>query len=292
MKLDFQEFVEEVIEVAQNILGADYKVGKRTVTKMNSVNLTGVCIAAKDAVLEGCMYLDYIYESAYCVKGEDVRTITENLLNKYLEDSIEDRIDLNVMESWEWVKEHLFCKLINTEMNQELLKDMPHRKVLDLSVVYYICLDKEHGATILVKNWMMEYWGQSEESLCQQAMTNIQEHGYLDVIDMHEIVQETCGVDTDAKGIMYVIRDLAIPYGAVHILNEKAIEKVKEVLGEAFIILPSSVCEVIAVPISECEHADRLATRVRDSNDMCVLPEERLSYHVYRYMDGNMEILT
>ena len=291
MKLDFQEFVEEVINVAQDILGADYKVGKRTVTKMNNVNLTGVCIAAKDAMLEGCMYLDYIYESAYCEKGKDIRTITENLLNKYLEDSMGDRIDLNVMESWEWVKEHLFCKLINTEMNQELLKDMPHRKVLDLSVVYYMCLDKEQGATILVKDWMMEYWGQSEKSLYQQAMTNIQEHGCLDVIDMHEIVQETCGVDTDAKGIMYVIRDLAIPYGAVHILNEKAIEKVKEVLGEAFIILPSSVCEVIAVPISECEHADRLATRVRDINNTSVLHEEVLSNHVYGYRNNVFEIL-
>lgn len=289
--LNFQEFVEAVAKEAQQIVGDDYKVAQKVVTKLNGVILTAVTITPKDEMFEGCIYVDYVYENMYCQGEKTVSSIAQSLMDAFFEESFYKEIDVKKMESWEWVREHLFCKLIHTEMNKELLKTIPHREHLDLSVVYYIYLDKEHRGTILVEDYMAEYWEKTEEDLYQQTLMNVQEKGNLDVTDVKEIIAKRTGINPEVGGLMYVVRDLNVPFGAVHMINDKAILKIQEKLGKEFIVLPSSVFELIVVPIDEYESRNNLATMVKNINDTSVLPEERLSYHVYGYMDGNMEIL-
>ena len=62
-------------------------------------------------------------------------------------------------------------------------------------------------------------------------------------------------------------------------------EKVSEKLDGDFFIIPSSIHELIAVPISDNpeEQLDRLEDSVRGCNATVCEPEDILSYNVYYY---------
>ena len=54
-------------------------------------------------------------------------------------------------------------------------------------------------------------------------------------------------------------------------------------MGDKFIVLPSSVHELIVLRPRKSEEYERLAYMVQQVNDTEVSEEERLSYHVYVY---------
>ena len=54
-------------------------------------------------------------------------------------------------------------------------------------------------------------------------------------------------------------------------------------VGDGFIVLPSSLHEMIVLPPKAESEYERLADMVREVNDTQVDIEERLSYHVYMY---------
>ena len=66
--------------------------------------------------------------------------------------------------------------------------------------------------------------------------------------------------------------------------SRKALKQAADSIGGDFWILPSSIHELILVPLRGMEtDAPELEKIVRDVNDTQVRPDEILSYHVYRY---------
>ena len=106
-----------------------------------------------------------------------------------------------------------------------------------------------------------------------------------------ELWLETRGVIQDAdRGRMYICRCNAM-YGAIALACDDAIGKIQDIVGKEFIVLPSSVQEVLVMPIQEEFDFEGMACMVREINRSSVLPDEVLSDHVYGYIDGKMEIL-
>ena len=50
--------------------------------------------------------------------------------------------------SFDKVKNSIFCKLINTERNEEILKNIPHKEFEDLSIVFYYLVEENENETI------------------------------------------------------------------------------------------------------------------------------------------------
>ena len=44
---------------------------------------------------------------------------------------------INDLREWETTKDRVSAKLVNAEMNRELLEQIPHRIVIDLPKIYY-----------------------------------------------------------------------------------------------------------------------------------------------------------
>ncbi|MCR5094992.1 MAG: DUF5688 family protein [Lachnospiraceae bacterium] len=76
-------------------------------------------------------------------------------------------------------------------------------------------------------------------------------------------------------------------FGAAAILCPKTRALLEEQLGSPFLLLPSSVHEVLCLPAdqSDREHA-AWSDMVREINDTCLDPAERLSDHAYLCMEG------
>jgi hypothetical protein len=63
-------------------------------------------------------------------------------------------------------------------------------------------------------------------------------------------------------------------------------------IGEEYYVLPSSVHEVLAVPVSQCDHVEGLAYNVRAINAGIVSKDDYLSDNVFKYDAGLNDIVT
>ena len=82
---------------------------------------------------------------------------------------------------------------------------------------------------------------------------------------------------------MYVLSNSLGQYGAGTLLNIPFMDSFLNRMEEDFYILPSSVHELILVPVSAAVSEDRLSQMVHEVNEKEVPEEDFLSDSVYRY---------
>ncbi len=291
--MSFEVFTEDVLKEIRLKMGDAYQIRKRDMIKNNDVKLTGIEVIREEANIGPCVYLDELYrkyESDGMRFGEIVDEVYRLIL-KHEEDTPD--VDLSGFRSWETVRGNIFPKLVNAEQSKELLAKIPHRNFMDLAVVYYaVARDNEQKdiGTILIYNGHMEIWGQEEENLYQTAMMNMCVDGEADFTDIRTIVERITGItftkeDDNASQdmVMYVLTNSRRRFGAAEILDKKAMRMIADQIGDAFIVLPSSVHETVVLPSKDETEYEELARMVRNVNKSLVEAEERLSDHVYVY---------
>lgn len=85
----------------------------------------------------------------------------------------------------------------------------------------------------------------------------------------------------------YVVTNQEEEYGAAAILIKEAMEKLRDRIGE-FYIIPSSIHEILVVPNAI---AVELKKMVREINDTVVEVKEVLSYNIYKYDPRSKEVV-
>ena len=202
---------------------------------------------------------------------------------------------VHVFSNYDNAASHVRGRLINTEKNTELLKEVPHREFLDLSLIYVVELEYEEQKRVLsmrINNEHIKFWGVTEEDLYSQVKNNMDEMDESSFCSMEEVFKEMIGsggeeVLEDLSGAyppMYVLTNKRRLNGAVEILDAKVLRRCADVFGKDFIVIPSSIHECLLVPVSEeINDFDYIAKIVRDINDTQVPKDEILSYHVYKY---------
>ena len=177
--------------------------------------------------------------------------------------------------SFEGIKDKIVYKLINYNANRKLLSLVPHKKILDLAMVYYCILGEieDGNATALIYNSNIKNWHIKEDELYRTAVSNTPKLLPVKIYEMSELIKY---VDTaeGAAGIMY----------------EGVLKKLADKLESDMYILPSSIHEVIILPKSTMFNKEELMAMVRDVNTEGVSKDEVLSYTVYEY-DRNTEEL-
>lgn len=254
---------------------------------------TGIEVIKEEANIGPCVYLDEFYrkyESGGMRFGEIVDEVYRLIL-KHEEDTPD--VDLSGFRSWEIVRENIYPKLVNAEQSKELLEKIPHRNFMDLAVVYYaVARDQEQKdiGTILIYNGHMKIWEQDEDDLYRTAMMNMCVDGEADFSDIRTIVERMTGItftkddgDASKDTDMYVLTNSRRRFGAAEILDNKTLRMIADQIGDAFIVLLSSVHETIVLPSKDETEYEVLAHMVRSINKTQVEEEERLSDHVYVY---------
>lgn len=193
--MNYEKFVKEVKRGVEDIVEKELGEGVvvvRNVLKNNNVRRKAISIVRKEEVATPTIYLrNYFVDFKH---GRDMTNICTEIFNMYLYsmDSFNADIDLRDIADFEKVKTMIHYKLINYEMNKELLKKVPHLKFLDLAIVFYIMVseDGEGQATALIHKEHLEGWGISRKELRDIAFKNTWDKFPVVVTPMEDIISD------------------------------------------------------------------------------------------------------
>lgn len=298
--MEFQDFTNKIKDIIGAWLGNGYEITLDSVRKNNDICLSSLSINRPDSNISPVIYLEPFYHEMI-KQGKKLVDVAKEILHVYKEHEVDEKFDLEQIMDYENVKTRLKFGLINTKMNKHFLSEVPHREFLDLSIIYRIVLNcrNEGEGSITVKHGQMAAWGVTEQTLFEQACTNRKDADEIIVTDMRELLREFWEEDPidDMDGSMgnrmYVAGTKNRMHGAVAMLDREVMHKAEEMVGKDFMILPSSVHELILIPSVDGEDEEKqLSEMVKTVNRTLVLEHEILSDHVYRYHSetGNITI--
>lgn len=300
--LDFMRFCEEVGRLVAEQLGSNYETGIRNVKKNNQKEFCGLTIKEGDSEIVPAIYMESFYDSYE--KGMSMPEIAESVVRIYEEhkNPWPEGVDL----SYNAVRKKIVFRVVNAEKNREMLKDIPHLLLSDLAV-YFCCIvsgDNGRVSSFAINHDIAAMWDVSRKDLVRLAARNTPElltpqvdpiekvlvGLILNGMEQEELSDEEREAKTQAamklqQGNlpMYVLSNSLGQYGAGTLLNISFMDSFLNRMEEDFYILPSSVHELILVPVSAAVSEDRLSQMVHEVNEKEVPEEDFLSDSVYRY---------
>ena len=279
-------FGNEVKQEMEKLLGSEVRVELRRITKNNGIILEGLCILEKGSYVSPTIYLEDFYREYK--DGMSLKEIAGRIYDIYEKRCRNIPFSLEYFLDFEKIKENIFCKLVNREMNQELLRDVPNVSFLDLSVVFICAVKNEEfgNGSVLIREEHRKHWKVSKELLYEYARENTFRLRPFELKSMEELIEDL--VESEERNLlkeipMYVLSNRDRVFGAAGILYDRILSSAGARLEEDFYVLPSSVHEVILVPGHVAGSEKELHAMVHEVNHTQVEPEEVLSENVYHY---------
>lgn len=288
--MSYEGFEKCIVMDLQRMLGSDVKVLMQDVIKNNDTKLKGLTVVSHDTNISPTIYLDYYY-SQY-EKGRALDEIEQELICIYKQNKVNANVEVSFFTEWQRVKDNIVFKLVNYKRNQELLKDVPHIRFLDLAIVFNCLLEanEKGNATILIHNHHLKYWNVTKDDLHIVATENTPKLLQCDLRNIVDVITNMLSNDNEIGNAeenicpMYVLSNIYKLNGASCILYQNVLKDFSEKVGSDLYILPSSTHEVLLVPVmDEMSHME-FSEMVKEINATQVLPEEILSDHPYKYV--------
>lgn len=204
------------------------------------------------------------------------------------DDAMRFCFDVSRYTEFDYVRDKLIYRLVNHERNRERLKNIPHRRFLDLAVIY-CCAFKtvnNDNAGITVTYEHINLWGISEEELFEIASRNTRANYAGRIEPLPDVLNRISGMNMlpdDMGTQLYICSNEDYFYGASAILYDGLLKDFSEKLNDSLIILPSSVHEVILLPDRDADNYADLEKLVDYVNKTEVAPNEILSDKIYKY---------
>lgn len=286
--MDFKEFQDQILQEAQDRMWG-VKVGIQNVEKLQGESYTGLSIQPNDSPMAATINLDSLY--IQMSDGKSFQEVADNLISQAA-DIITDmpKIDVNNLTNYDQMKNTLVVQVIPTDRNEDMLANIPHKNIEDMSVVYRMQIDQNETGTssVLVTNAMLENYGITAEQLHQDAMDAATINNPATFRSMQDVLSDLMGMPAEMMPPMdgpqmYVASVESSVNGAGVIAYPDFMDQVAEQVGGDFFVLPSSVHEVLVIPDDGSIDRHDLESMVREVNASEVLPKDQLSDNVYHY---------
>ena len=279
---DYESFKQKLIyDLKQQLTGTGIKVDIRTIPKINEV-LDGITFQRTGDMAAPILYVEEAYK--HYQSGQAYGQVLNDAMDFAFD---EKNYETNFPKlTDDYVRRNLFLVLMNFQENKELLLHMPYERIEDLAVVpkvEIITADPEEKVSFFMNYDMMDKCHLTAEETFRIAHENMEQKDYICQPLMGDM-----GVEEDPK-IYVLTNDISVD-GAAAIVSEKAMTEARKLIGEDFMILPSSRHEVILVPRSDPMSVKQMEDLVRDANRVVVAPKDKLSDHVYRYHSKDRSI--
>lgn len=290
--MNYETFQNEVLANIRN-RGTDARLCHRL--KNNNVQMTGVLIESGE--ISPIIYLEEFYKDFTDNRYQSLAEVADEILELYEESRTREicHVDIKKKIKDSFSKKDVVCKLVHTKMNEEFLKNVPHREWLDLSIVYMIKFDaKDSVSTITITNEILKSYALKEEELYEIALENIKREGYTfktvvqslkDLQGEFEICDMIENIEDDNH--LYVLTNPGIKFGATAILSNEILEEIACRLKTDYYIIPSSIDEVLIMPMKDFADKANLDEMVREINQIALERNMILSEHVYLYSIEN-----
>ncbi len=284
--MDYREFKEELARMVGEELGENIRIHFEPIQKNNGITVEGMVFTPDNPGASPVMYVEEYYR--LWKKGVPMEELVRKMVWHYEKNRNRIPLDPKMLDDYENVKNQIYFQLIHYEKNKKRLEDVPHRRVLDLAMVFYYRLEYQGArATLLIREQNLKRWGITAGMLEDYACRITPKKLPACLMTMAELlgVQET-GEDGGMLGNrfpMYVLTNTDRSLGAAAILYPGFLKNHTDVLGDEFFILPSSIHECILVPGWTGYRQEALAGMVKEINRKHVDPREVLSDRVYCY---------
>ena len=258
--------VREYAEAIAKVVGGEVQ----EVPKGNGVIFTGIMIP--NGLISPVIYVNNMYED-----GVPVEEATERVREAFENSKIETVKafgvdDLNDFLDYEKVKGKLRARLYNNRTKAEVYVSAEKYGFDDLIIVPVIQLTEE--ASTKVTNKLLEEWGVSVEDVIAKALVNV-EAKIMNMSDFLPIPIPDMG--------MKVITTETLLYGAIGAIT--LAEKLEEMYPDGYILIPSSINEMIVIPNEEENELIDFAQMICEVNNSDVInPEEILGNKAYRFV--------
>lgn len=284
--MDYDSFQKELISDLKDRLASTGIEVKTQVVHRTNETLTGITFPKGEEDCLPILYVRDLYQAYQ--EGESYWDILTDsslfaLQNREYGEEIPDLTP-------DYVRENLFLVVVNYDENREMLKNVPFERLEDLAVAPKVSIptsSPDEEASFFLQTDTAKDLNMTPEEVLQTAHANMEEKNYL-----CRSLSESVGIgELDSGGPQaYVLTNETSIDGAAAIVSRKAMKEAREMIGEDFMILPSSRHEVILIPRSNPMSVGEMERLVHDANRVVCAPADRLSDHVYRYHSGEETI--
>lgn len=249
----------------------------KEVVKDNDIRMTGMAIGVTD--IRPMMYLDPILEQIDA--GLSVESAAEQVVAAYQRIQVPKFPDVG--ELFKDPADRLFLQAANSTANSERLDGAITETVEGITLAVRLKVGEE--GSILIKKEALPMLGMTASEVLEHAVRNTEKQTVIR--SMFEALAGAGGIVPEDSA-MLVVSNKEGYYGAAGAFVSRAVrEEIRSKLNGDFILLPSSVHELIAIPAKA--ETDELREMVRSINETSVSPDERLSYDVF-LVDGSLKI--
>ncbi|MBQ1749900.1 MAG: hypothetical protein II044_06300 [Lachnospiraceae bacterium] len=282
--LSFDDFTSYI----KNALQKDFPEANIEITetiKNNDLCLSGLVIREDQINISPQIYLNDFY-SMY-QNGTSLTEIYQRVWQMYVNSRKRQSIDLSFFTDFPKVKDHIIFDLISQKKNKRLLEDVPYIPYLDLAIVFRCLLDcdDQGRSSILIRKDHMNHWQITKDELLKLAKNNTPTLLPAHIQPMVELLESMLPeeeLDEDALP-MYILSNQTHLNGAASILYQNVLKDFAEKQGKDLFILPSSIHEVLLVPVIPDADREELDRMVQEVNATEVSQDEVLSDHAYYY---------
>lgn len=274
-----EQLVEKVQELYPNI-----EMELNEVTKNNGVKLRAIQIKNTQST----MSVQYIED--YKKNVESGKYTLEDAARFLVKAGTEIIVpEITIIKegafNYDMVKDKIVYSLINYEKNIELLKEIPHKRFLDLAIVYNIIIhsDKHGNMSTIVKNEFLKNWDISFKELQKQAQENTEQRYPASIRSMEDVL---CNYLDDfpitgAENMMYVASNNLCYKGAGVLLYKDFLHSFAKRKGKSIYIIPSSIHELILITSDFYQGVNEIKAMIQSVNKSSVLETDVLSDNLY-----------
>ena len=299
--LRFNEFAEYAMDEIKNWMPLQYQDLKFQLKEVRKIGETYTGLTFENGEKGQSIVSPVISLSPYYIQylnGETLDTVMYRLSDN-ITGEIEKGIlnmDLAWVTDYEKVKNNLFVRVCNARENRDELAGVPRQNAADLVLTCHIRMNipGQGQGSIMVTDQLLKGYGIPQEQLFKDALessltllpVNIQQ---LDSMMSSMFLPHDTEMFPDGSipemptAKVFVVTNSEMINGASALFYPDVMDAIAQKLGENFVILPSSVHEVLVMPESMADSYEEMENMVWEINQSTVEPKDRLSNHVYHY---------
>lgn len=289
--MTYQEFLKELTAYLRRELPDGTRMHLSQVLKTNGLRLDCITFSAPGLTVSPAVYPeDYFSRLSTC----SLASLADEILSLY-RDISRHSPDTNLFTNPSRLRPYVVFRLIQQKQNRELLEDLPHIPFLDLAIVFYLllpCGDHAMTGSALIRHEHLRSWHMTVQDLADLARENTPRLLKQELLPMEEMLRQLLTPeaaealftdDRKERCPLYVLTNRLQLYGAGCMLYDGVLETFATARGCDLYVLPSSVHEVLLMPVSEKFSKEELDEMILQVNREHVSREDILSDHVYRY---------
>ncbi len=175
---------------------------------------------------------------------------------------------------------------------------MPYTKFLDLAKIYYVqCpLGESDTGTILVRNEHLKDWGISIYELDKAAEENTPRlypasiTCLMDEAGLGNLLGVPFELPQEPLIPMFALSNTQNDHGATAVCYQKILDDFSQKIQDDLILLPSSVHEMLLIPLHKDDDIPSHKETVYDANRYILEPSQFLSDNVYLFSRKDKQI--